>query len=317
MEENNKKRWFIVSDIHSFANEMKIALKAKGFDINNPEHTLIVLGDVFDRGPKTVEVYEFLKLIPDNRLILIRGNHETLFLDLLEKFDPDSYDFSNGTVRSMCHIANVDEKLMDPSYWRTRKFILGDSNINIKDEMHKTWQKIKRSVKKSEIYQWLLSDKWINYYEMDKYIFVHSFIPIKFIEGEFNKSWVEYYGFKSQQQYFDNWREEATDEDWKSAAWGCPYKNFDNGFFDKEKEEGKVLVCGHFHASAFHQHYEYDRDFVEEDDTIYYGKNLIAIDACTAKSLFCNVLVIDENMEIVNENKDYQNYYTIETVSVL
>ena len=89
-------KYFIVSDIHSFYAPLKKALDEAGYDLSNPNHTLVVLGDVFDRGPDTLKVYDFLaNMVPSERLILVRGNHERLMLDLIRRGYPENYDFSN------------------------------------------------------------------------------------------------------------------------------------------------------------------------------------------------------------------------------
>ena len=103
-------KYFVISDVHSFYLEMLSSLKESGFDKKNPNHTLIVCGDIFDRGDKSVEVYKFLKSIPKKRCILIRGNHEQLYFQLLNKKYPESHDFSNGTVRTFCQIAAKETK---------------------------------------------------------------------------------------------------------------------------------------------------------------------------------------------------------------
>ena len=104
------KTYFVTSDIHGYASVLKESLKEKGFDKRNPNHILIVCGDVFDRGTEPLEVYKFLKSIPKKRCILIKGNHESLYFDLLKKKFPESHDFSNGTVRTFCQIAAKETK---------------------------------------------------------------------------------------------------------------------------------------------------------------------------------------------------------------
>lgn len=42
-------KFFAISDMHSFYDPMIDALDQAGFEKNNPEHTLIVCGDAFDR----------------------------------------------------------------------------------------------------------------------------------------------------------------------------------------------------------------------------------------------------------------------------
>ena len=63
-------KYFCVSDIHSFFKELITALDNAGFEKDNPEHVLCVLGDLFDRGNETVQCFEFIKeLNAQNRLI--------------------------------------------------------------------------------------------------------------------------------------------------------------------------------------------------------------------------------------------------------
>ena len=67
-------KYFCSSDIHSFYTEWMLALNSKGFDINNPEHKIIVCGDLLDRGDETVECIEFMqRLVSENRAIYIRA----------------------------------------------------------------------------------------------------------------------------------------------------------------------------------------------------------------------------------------------------
>ena len=118
-------RYFITSDIHSFYTPFIEALTKKGFDKENPDHILVVLGDIFDRGNETKQVYDFLTSLNQDRLILVRGNHEQLYLELLKKRLPDNYDYSNGTVKTFCHVAGFNTEVMSRSYWYKKAFTEG------------------------------------------------------------------------------------------------------------------------------------------------------------------------------------------------
>ena len=48
---------FVLSDIHSFYDEMISALNEAGYDKDNKDHTIIILGDIFDRGHQSLETY--------------------------------------------------------------------------------------------------------------------------------------------------------------------------------------------------------------------------------------------------------------------
>ena len=67
-------KYFCVSDVHGYYDQLLDALEKAGFDQTNPEHTLISCGDHFDRGRQPVEVMNYLMALP--RKILIRGFHE-------------------------------------------------------------------------------------------------------------------------------------------------------------------------------------------------------------------------------------------------
>lgn len=282
-------KYFVVSDIHSFATEMKQALRKAGFNKRNKNHTLIVCGDVFDRGYETIEVYKYLSSIPKKRCILIKGNHEELFFELLEKEFPDRHDFSNGTVRAMCEIAGVDENKLNRHYVFQEAFYMGLDFEQVTDELYKNWKIVKKMVKISPIYKWLQSKQWIDYYELGKYIFVHSFIPCK------NPMMQPIYGmhrigYKEFLSYDPDWRNYDSGKlEWSDARWGCPYLQYEAGLFDEEKKNGKVLVCGHWHAADFHKYF----NGTLENYDIYHGENLIALDACTAYTHKVNVLTFE------------------------
>jgi predicted phosphodiesterase len=266
------KKYFVVSDIHSFASELKYSLRQAGFNKKNKYHTLIVCGDVFDRGDETVEVYKYLKSIPKKRCILIRGNHESLYKDLLTKSFPDRYDFSNGTVRAFCNIASIDEEKLSKYYWIEQGFTNGLDYDQIEEKLYSTWNQIKTIVANHEITTWLNSKQWKNYFELDKYIFVHSFIPLK-VKDE----WKEMHPYKLRSfcyEYNSDWRE-ASDDEWELATWGDPIDNFEYNLFKPEADNGKVLVVGHWHTSDFYKRLD---KVVTDTQEIYYSENLIAID---------------------------------------
>jgi hypothetical protein len=284
-------KYFVISDIHSHATEMKVALKKAGFNKRDKEHTLIVCGDVFDRGYETVEVYKYLSSIPKKRCILIKGNHEELFLELLTKIFPDQYDFSNGTVRAFCDIAQMPESKLNRNELVFENIVLnkGLDYEQITDELHRNWKVVKKLVEKSDVYKWLQSTQWRDYYEVDKYIFVHSFIPchnpmMQPIYG------MHRIGYKEFLSYNPNWRDYTSNSlEWSDARWGCPYLQYEAGLFDEEKAKGKVLVCGHWSTSDFH---EYFNNEVDNYNT-YISDNLICLDATTVISKQVNVYTFE------------------------
>ena len=160
------KKYFFVSDIHSHYTPLVEALHGNGFDENNQEHILCVLGDVFDRGHETLEVYNYLKSFPKERLILIKGNHEILYQQLLDDVFPAKSDFSNGTVRTFCHIADFDEHLVNKKYWLVKAICEGVNSDELDDYANMAkdyWRQVKEIVAQDEITQWIKSKEWLNY----------------------------------------------------------------------------------------------------------------------------------------------------------
>ena len=56
------KKYFIVSDAHSFYEILIKELNKFGFDMNNQDHVLILCGDLFDRGSESIKIYNFIKI---------------------------------------------------------------------------------------------------------------------------------------------------------------------------------------------------------------------------------------------------------------
>lgn len=99
-------KYFVVSDVHGFYMELIETLNSKGFDKENKEHVLVSCGDLFDRGAFPTLVLEYIMSLPEERRILIRGNHEDLLEELLNKTrKPSMCDLRNGTIATVTDIA--------------------------------------------------------------------------------------------------------------------------------------------------------------------------------------------------------------------
>ena len=259
------KKYFIVSDTHSFYSLLVKSLNEKGFDLDNPDHIFVLCGDLFDRGNETVDLLRFIRRIPKERRILIRGNHEYLFIDLLGKDLPDYYDHTNGTVQTLNALTN---------------------------NKYSNWYDLVLDKKLYDIKKWILSDEWIDYYETNKYIFTHAFIPLSIDSNSLSKHMYSVdAGFLS---YKDNWRE-STPKEFENATWGCPWKLVKAGL----NKTGKIIVCGHWHTADFFNNLKnlnihYD---VYDNNPIFISKKykLIGLDACTAATHKVNVLVLNED----------------------
>lgn len=75
-------KYFVFSDVHGEYDALREALLDAGYEDNNPNHILVSLGDLFDRGAKSIEIFRFLHGRPH---IAVKGNHDCFFQEYLEK----------------------------------------------------------------------------------------------------------------------------------------------------------------------------------------------------------------------------------------
>ncbi len=290
------KKYFVCSDIHGFYEEFRDSLNEAGFDKYNPEHVLIVLGDLFDRGNKPWEVYQFLVHIPKERVILIKGNHEYLLEKLVKRKFPLDHDYTNGTYGTLVALFK-DPELERIKWINDHKNKIPNEILYIQsyDHFYHIQAQLYRSKKINQILKWLNSSSWLNCYELGQYIFVHSFIPLKVSE--------ELYGEPTKYEYFSDWRDCQDEKLWELSTWNCPYQFYLQGLFDEELKKGKILVCGHWHTSAFYNDLLYKDDpdnqlDIHTQNPIFKSNKypgLIGLDACTVLTKKVNVFVINED----------------------
>ena len=248
------KKLFIFSDIHSYYDEFMESLNRAGFDIDNPDHVIISLGDLCDRGPDSIKALEFVNSIPNNRKILIIGNHELLMEDIISRgyyMEHDKHNRTNLTVQQLTKSYTKDgiSKMRNNRLWKNYK------------------------------------KEWRFYFELDKYIFVHGYIP----SGRYDS-----YGQILAYEYDENWRD-AGKREWLGATWTNGMAAWQHGI----KEEGKTIFCGHWHSSWGHHYLHNDGvEFPDKEGDIarfdpFIDDGIIAIDACTALTGMVNVYVLD------------------------
>ena len=105
------KKYFIVSDVHSFYNEMIDALNRAGFDINNPNHIFVSCGDLLDRGKSPVDCLKFVNELSNERKILVKGNHEEMLEFAIARYSFGLHDYHNGTAETVKFIAEYEKKV--------------------------------------------------------------------------------------------------------------------------------------------------------------------------------------------------------------
>lgn len=262
-------KYYVVSDIHGFYTETINALSDKGFFSDKEKHKLIVCGDMMDRGKEALKMQEFmLDLAARDELIFIRGNHEDLLPLMLDEIEQS---YNEGTV-------GVKQRHIHNGTYDTAAQLAGcEPDISLLLKTPEFLEKVRESP-----YYTKLIPQSIDYFETANYIFVHGWIPSKK---------TEYFG--TYYEYDPEWRHASADE-WARARW-------DNGMKLAEEwnvtEQGKTIVCGHWHTSFGHSIYrgkgsEYEEDAIFEP---YESDGIIAIDACTAHSGLVNCLVIEDD----------------------
>lgn len=256
-------RYYVTADVHGFYDKFMTALTETGFFEDKEPHKLIICGDIYDRGNGANKLQEFiLDLMKKDQIILIRGNHEDLAIDLLHRWHQGSYyqihHHTNGTVDTVCQITGY-----------------GMDDINMNPE------EVGRAFLKNPFIREIIP-YMVDYYETDNYIFVHGWIPCTQIHRESGE--YEYI-------YDGKWRD-SDKMQWSRARWYNGMEAAHAGVI----EEGKTIVCGHWHSSFGHSRYENNgsEDGPDADFKPYYGKGIIALDACTALSKSVNCILIED-----------------------
>ena len=253
---------FVTSDIHSFYEPFIKALTDAGFDENNQEHWLIVCGDCFDRGPDSEKLLHFLMQL--ERKVLVKGNHDLLLTSCCYRGYPQWHDASNGTRGTIEDIGGYGDGIS-----------FADCCTN--------------TLNKTAAYR----DSLVNYFETEKYIFVHSWIPtITGYEKGASKPWHQvgkYYEYK------EDWRNSSKAE-WEEAMWGNPFFKAQDGM----NKTGKTIVFGHWHCSLGHlmdsggELSEFGKD-AKWDPYFNKDQGIIGVDRCTAHTGEVNVVVLEDN----------------------
>lgn len=264
-------KYFVVSDVHSFYTKMMYAITAEGFDENNPEHKLIICGDLFDRGKEALKMQEYvLHLMDLNKVILVKGNHEDLIQEMVEnihKYLPYieyTHHYSNGTFDTAKKLTQMSAA-----------------------QIHSDPDRFAAFTKKLPLFSKIIPSM-VDYFETKKYIFVHGWIPCDLSEEYKDMRWYE-----RNPKYLQDWRN-APKEKWEQARW---INGMDAAKTFGIVEPNKTIVCGHYHCSFGHFHFENAPaeygSFANYSP--YYSDGIIAIDACTALSKVVNCIVIEDD----------------------
>lgn len=251
-------KFFVCSDIHSAYTVWMNTLVQAGFDKNNPEHKIIVCGDLFDRMDETVQTYEFAKEMSEqDRFIYVRGNHEDLLFDCVAEIYagrvPSSHHFHNGTVKTICQFCGQNEWIVYDPTWRNK----------ICEIMQ-------------PILDWI-DEKSVDYFEFGDYIFTHGWIPCY--------------------QGLDDFRN-GTHEDWDRARWNNGMEMWQNAKCRVEGKTVVVghyhCSWGWSHIKQNRKEFpNKSRKDWEKSFEPFVEDGIIAIDSCVAYTGKINCLVLE------------------------
>jgi len=262
-------KYFVVSDIHGYFKVLYKELEKNGF-FDSQDNILIVCGDAFDRGRDTLELLNFLlKLLSENRLIYIKGNHDDMFLQMIEEIkNGRAFDIASGASH---HYLN--------GTWDTALDLSGMGAVEAVKKTSRFIDKLESSPLVTKLYP-----AAVNYFETDKFLFVHGFIPV------FERGFGSYKRYK----FNPNWKK-ASDYEWERARW---INGMEAVCKHNISVKGKTIIVGHIHASWGHSKIDHSGSEWGEnaDFSPFYDakKRLIAIDARTASTHRINCLVIEE-----------------------
>lgn len=247
-------KYFVVSDVHGFFDEFMDALLKAGYDREDKNHCLVVLGDLLDRGRKPLACLEFVNCIPPERKILIRGNHEDLMDEMLTRGEYLSHDIHNGTLQTVADLFKSVE--VPRTFYQMKRY--------------EPWIKYKESL--------------VDYAEVGDYIFVHGWVPT-WRENRFSKKCKV---LDKNYWSFATWRDARWTngmEAWRDGAripnktivcghWHCSWG------WSNIRQERKEFPQKN--SSKFEESFE---PFVDD--------GIIAIDSCVAYTGFINCVVLD------------------------
>lgn len=255
-------QYFITSDVHGFFDELMVALNSKEFDVNNSDHKLIILGDLFDRGPDNKKVYEFVKSLGD-RFIYVRGNHEDLLGDCVREIvsgrEVSEHHWHNRTVDTIAEFTQININVF-------RGFVRWE-NVN-----QTTWEVMK------PILDWI-DEKSVDCYELDDNVFVHGWIPSTFRKNWTKENWQRARWYNGMEM----WKNGYCLEDkiiW-CGHWCCSY--------------GWSRIRQKYKEFPPKNRREWEKSFQP-----FVDDGIIALDSCVSYSGFLNCVVYDTQNKEVN-----------------
>ena len=248
-------KYYVISDIHGFYTLLRNTLRDAGYHDDPEEKKLLLLGDLFDRGTEAVALQDYiLELMREKRVILIKGNHEDLFQDLVTKDRgrPLRHHLHNGTYGTLEQLTGLSAGYS----WRAN-------------------MELARAGRETPLYKEIIPSMR-DYFETKNYIFTHAWIPCESFYGGL--------------VYDANWRE-AGQTAWREARWTNPMDAVRTVRAEHKTVVCGHFHCSYGHARYEGKGSEFGED---ADFSPYSAPGIIAIDACTAYSGRMNCVIIQD-----------------------
>lgn len=156
-------KYFVFADPHGDYQALLTTITEMGYDAANPQHQLIGCGDYFGRAAQSnsdcVNIWKYLTSPHHaNKPICIRGNHESILIDAIERRQLTETDIYNGEHNTFASFLGRYPNQVKRDYYL--QFDAAKVMMNV------------------GFYGWLKSLPW--YYETEHYIFTHGFVPMMY-----------------------------------------------------------------------------------------------------------------------------------------
>jgi Calcineurin-like phosphoesterase. len=246
-------KYYVLSDIHGFCGLFQRRLREAGYDKDTEEKKILILGDLFDRGGEAVELQDcLLGLMREDKVILIKGNHEDLFQELVtsDRGRPLRHHLHNGTYDTLEQLTGLKAGYS----WGAN-------------------MQLAKAGRETPLYTTIIP-AMLDYYETKHYVFTHGFVPCQ--------TW---YGGMI---YNEDWRH-ADAAAWREARWTNPMDAVRTAWTEEKTLVCGHFHCSYGHCRYEQKGTEFGPD---ADFSPYTAPGIIAIDACTAYSRKMNCVVL-------------------------
>lgn len=263
-------KYFVFSDVHGEYDALMRGLKEAGYDSNNPQHKLVSLGDNFDRGPDSRKIFTYLT---QNHAICIKGNHDAMFQEYLEKgMDGEFVLFNilhNGLGETIKSFTRIKDNQFDID----------------------TLEKARNSfMDRQKVLQWL--QNMPIFYETDTLIFVHAGINPDLPDWRLTDEHYALWDIEDSNKYCPNVHNKIIifghHHAFRVRENGLSMGQDDIDIKDVELATNSYDELGNRHRSKVYSFGNTD------ENRPYVSNGKIAIDGCTNLTKKVNILVVED-----------------------